>query len=136
MCGNGAALGAIVGGIAAYMTGGASLGLTAGTATAAAAGAGMGAMAGSTLVDQPEAMKKGTEAQSQANKIAVDQATKQADLADQANNRANGKQPDIAGMMSQNQLNAKGGQSGTMLTGNAGVDPNSLLLGKKTLLGT
>jgi hypothetical protein len=38
--------------------------------------------------------------------------------------------------MSQNQMNAKGGQSGTMLTGATGVDPNSLLLGKKTLLGT
>jgi hypothetical protein len=119
-------LGAIVGAVAAYYTGGASTMVM---------GAAAGASVGNATIDQPEAMKKAQDTQNQANKIALDQATKGADQADQAVNRANGKQPDIGGMFSQNELNAKGGQSGTMLTGTAGVDPNSLLLGKKTLLG-
>jgi hypothetical protein len=38
-------------------------------------------------------------------------------------------------MLSNNQAQAKGGESGTMLTGSAGVDPASLNLGKNTLLG-
>lgn len=135
MCGNGALLGALAGGALAYATGGASLGLTAGTMTAAGTGAALGAAAGSTLVDQPEAMQKGLSAQRDANQIAMDAATRQADQADQAINRANGRAPDITGLMSQNELNAKGGQSGTMLTGPQGVDPTTLLLGKKSLLG-
>ena len=126
MCGSGAALGAILGYALAPVTGGASLALAAGA----------GALAGDTLVDKPaEAAKKGLEAQQAANATAIDAATKQASAADQATNRANAKVPDIASMLSENVLNAKGGQSGTMLTGPQGVDPNALLLGKKTLLG-
>ena len=126
MCGSGAALGALLGYALAPVTGGASLALAAGA----------GALAGDTMVDKPaEAAKKGLEAQQAANATAIDAATKQASAADQATNRANGKVPDIASMLSENVLNAKGGQSGTMLTGPQGVDPNSLLLGKKTLLG-
>lgn len=126
MCGSGAALGAILGYALAPVTGGASLALAAGA----------GALAGDTLVDKPAAAaQKGMELQQQANNTAIDQATKQADQADQANNRANSKAPDLAALFGQNVLNAKGGQSGTMLTGAQGVDPNSLLLGKKTLLG-
>ena len=126
MCGGGAALGALLGYALAPVTGGASLAL-------AAAG---GALAGDTLVDKPaELAKKGIEAQNAANASAIDAATKQATAADQAMNRANGKAPDLASLMSENAMNAKGGQSGTMLTGPQGVDPNALLLGKKTLLG-
>jgi hypothetical protein len=73
--------------------------------------------------------------QKQANQQAKDAATKQADLADQANNRANGKTPDLMGLSSQNALDAKGGIGSTMLTGPQGIDPKSLLLGKTTLLG-
>lgn len=62
-------------------------------------------------------------------------AVKVADQADQANNLANAKQPDIAGLASRNAMDAKGGQAGTMLTGPTGVDPKTLLLGKSTLLG-
>lgn len=74
-------------------------------------------------------------AQGAASRSAMDAATKQADMADQANNKANGKQPDTAGLLSANQMAAKGGVSGTMLTGPQGVDPKTLLLGKTTLLG-
>lgn len=72
-------------------------------------------------------------------RVATDQAAKQAaataDAADQATNRANAKSPDIAALTSADAMSAKGGQSGTMLTGSSGVDTSSLLLGKKTLLG-
>jgi hypothetical protein len=74
-------------------------------------------------------------AQRGAAQQAKDAATKQADSADQANNRANAKTPDIAAMLTANQGAAKGGASGTMLTGTAGVDPAQLQLGKNTLLG-
>jgi type II secretory pathway pseudopilin PulG len=80
--------------------------------------------------------KKAAAAQQQAASQATTAANTAADQADQANNRANGKQPDISSMSSANSLAAKGGVGGTMLTGSQGVDPNSLLLGKKTLLGS
>jgi hypothetical protein len=56
-------------------------------------------------------------------------------LADEANNKANSKAPDIMALMSANALAGKAGQSGTMLTGPSGVDPSLLTLGKSTLLG-
>jgi hypothetical protein len=84
---------------------------------------------------QHQAASKAADAQEAASTQAVSNAKTQADLADQANNRANAKQPDIAGMSSSNAMAAKGGQSGTMLTGAQGVDPNALSLGKSTLLG-
>lgn len=131
--GDGALLGAAIGAGLAYATGGASLGLTAGKA--ALAGGAVGATAGSTMIDQPAAMKKGIEAQQQATKVAVDAAEKQAKAADQEFNRVNAKTADVGGMAGANMLTAKGGNSGTTLTGSTGVDPASLLLGKKTLLG-
>lgn len=100
----------------------------------------MGAMAGASVgnaaIDQPEMQKKAIESQQQAATQANDAATKAASQADQANNAANAKQPDIQGIQSSNQMAAKGGVSGTMLTGPQGVDPKSLLLGKATLLGS
>ncbi len=117
-------LGAAAGAGLAFLTGGASLAL----------GAGLGAVAGG-LSDQADAGKQAADAQKAASDTAVATATKQADQADQANNRANGKQPDIASMSSSNAMAAKGGVSGTMLTGPQGVDPKTLLLGKTTLLG-
>ena len=85
--------------------------------------------------NQNEQASKAADAQDRANAVATDNANKQANAADQANNRANAKQPDAAGLSGANALAAKGGQSGTMLTGAMGVDPSTLLLGKKTLLG-
>lgn len=78
-----------------------------------------------------------------AQKTASDQATTQAKATaeaatkanDEATNRANPKAADLTAMSSSNALAAKGGASGTMLTGPQGVDPSTLLLGKTTLLG-
>jgi hypothetical protein len=53
----------------------------------------------------------------------------------EAMNKANQKQPDTAAITAENKANGKSGQSGTMLTGPTGIDMNSLLLGKNTLLG-
>lgn len=86
-----------------------------------------------------EAAAKQEEAANAQNAIAksqLDLAKKNAQQQEEQINRANAKSPDIAGMLSANQNAAKGGQSGTMLTGPQGVDPNSLNLGKNTLLGS
>lgn len=79
--------------------------------------------------------ERAASAQDDANKKAEQNAKTQADQADQAVNRANGKRPNIGAMLAANQQAAKGGQSGTMLTGPAGIDPNVLNLSKNTLLG-
>jgi alkaline phosphatase len=67
------------------------------------------------------------------------QAKDQAKIAnaqqEEATNRANRKSPDSAATMAAAILAGKSGQSGTMLTGPQGVDPNGLMLGKATLLG-
>lgn len=51
------------------------------------------------------------------------------------NNRANARGPDVNALFAQNELEGQQGASGTMLTGPMGVDPNSLSLGKNTVLG-
>jgi len=77
--------------------------------------------------------------QRSAQNKAMDQARRNAEAsanqADQDFNKANRKQPDTMSLLSANQQSARGGVSGTMLTGSTGVDPGSLLLGKNTLLG-
>lgn len=50
-------------------------------------------------------------------------------------NRQNAKGPDTNAMFAQNELEGQQGDTGTMLTGPVGVDPNSLMLNKNTLLG-
>lgn len=74
--------------------------------------------------------------QSDALKNAEQNQQSQSALQDQAINRANPKQPNTAAAQSSMQQGAKGGPSGTMLTGPAGVDPSTLSLGKSTLLGS
>lgn len=74
--------------------------------------------------DQKEAQAQNTAA-----------AKKTATQADEANNKANQKRANSSALLSSNQQAAKGGQSGTMLTGPSGIDPNALQLGKTTLLG-
>jgi hypothetical protein len=90
---------------------------------------------GISVANQYQQGEDAKKAQSEANTKATANARTAADQADQANNRANGKQPDIASLSSQNSMAAKGGVGGTMLTGPQGVDPKTLLLGKTTLLG-
>ena len=70
-----------------------------------------------------------------ANNTAIVNAKKNAMLADEANGKANARSPDSDAMNSANVVAGKSGQSGTLLTGTSGVDPNSLTLGKTTLLG-
>lgn len=72
-----------------------------------------------------------SKAQETAARNAEAQAKKQADAADQAQNRANQRRASMPGAGS----NPGSAPSATMLTGAGGVDPNSLLLGKSTLLG-
>lgn len=84
---------------------------------------------------QKTAASQAADAQSKASAQATANATKAADAADQANNKANAKQPDVSALDSSNAMSAKGGVSGTMLTGASGVDPKTLLLGRTTLLG-
>lgn len=79
--------------------------------------------------------QKQAAAQRSAQAQAKAAADKQAQLADEANNRANQKSPDTVGAMSSAQQSGKAGASGTMLTGPSGVDPSALNLGKNTLLG-
>lgn len=71
--------------------------------------------------------------QKKNNAASLAMAKKQADLADQANNKANAKVPDIAALLAGNQ--APGGVGSTMLTGPGGVDTSKLTLGRNTLLG-
>ena len=71
------------------------------------------------------------QAMNQAKQIADQQATVQTEQI----NKANAKSPDVGSLLSANTQAAKGGQSGTMLTGPAGIDPNTLSLSKSSLLG-
>lgn len=50
-------------------------------------------------------------------------------------NKSTSRAPDSASLISQAQQKSKVGGAGTMLTGPMGVDPQSLTLGKSTLLG-
>lgn len=54
---------------------------------------------------------------------------------EQQNNKANARGPDTEALLAANAQEGQAGASGTMLTGPLGVDPNSLSLGKNTLLG-
>lgn len=88
-----------------------------------------------SISQQRQQASQAADAQAQASEKATAAATKQADLADVANNKANAKSPDVNSLMSANTAAAKGAGGSTMLTGPLGVDPKTLLLGKTTLLG-
>lgn len=77
---------------------------------------------------QAKAAKKSANQQA----VAADKLYKQQE---EQNNRANARGPDVNALFAQNQVEGQQGASGTMLTGPMGVDPNSLALGKNTLLG-
>ncbi|BCB27048.1 hypothetical protein SKTS_19340 [Sulfurimicrobium lacus] len=95
-------------------------------------------MAGAALAGTAYSIYSGeraADAQSSAQNQAKAQADKQATAADQAQNRANQKKPDTSAILSAAGQAGKAGESGTMLTGPAGVGANTLNLGKNTLLG-
>lgn len=62
-------------------------------------------------------------------------AKKQERDAEQQLNAQTQKRPNTSAMLDAASQNARGGASGTMLTGAQGVDPSMLTLGKNTLLG-
>jgi acyl-coenzyme A synthetase/AMP-(fatty) acid ligase len=103
------------------------MGIETGTALLIAAAASAGAAAYSA--------NKQAGAQEDANRTATANAKATAKAADEASNKANQKQPDAGAMLSANLTAGKAGQSSTLLTGAGGIDPNSLTLGKTTLLG-
>ena len=80
---------------------------------------------------QDQALNQQKQAQAEAKQTAQQQQKR----SEMAQNAANRKQPDVAGIMQAAGQGLQGGASGTMLTGPTGVDPNALSLGKNTLLG-
>lgn len=82
---------------------------------------------------QGASQKKEAKKANAANAAASAKTQKQAE---EEINRKNAKSPDTLALLSQNQQDAASGSAtSTMLTGAGGVDPNSLALGKNTLLG-
>ena len=63
------------------------------------------------------------------------QSAAQAKAADQKFNAANQKRPDTRSLLDAASSAGRGGVSGTMLTGPAGVKKEDMVLGKSTLLG-
>lgn len=94
----------------------------------------LGALAASTAASIYTGRKQ-EKAQERAGQEATLAARKQEKSADEATNKMNQKAPDTSAMASANKLAGLAGNAGTMLTGPAGVDPATLQLGKKTLLG-
>lgn len=80
---------------------------------------------------QSDALNQQRDAQSKAEANAL----KQEKAGEEATNRSLAKRPDTGAILSSAEQAAKTGTGGTMLTGAQGVDPNSLQLEKKTLLG-
>lgn len=103
------------------------MGIETGTALLISALAGAGAAAYSA--------NKAEKAQDNATNQATANAKATADAAAQANNKANQKKPDSDALLSANIAAGQNGLASTMLTGPYGIDPNTLTLGKTTLLG-
>lgn len=85
------------------------------------------------LSKQESALSKQESAQAQAVKAAEGQRKR----SEMVVNQANRQQPNVAGITQAARAGGgDSGASGTMLTGPIGVDPNTLELGKSTLLGS
>ena len=79
--------------------------------------------------------EKARSAQKKASTQAAADAKLAARQADQANNRANPKAPNIAALMSQNMAASGGGVGSTFLTGSGGAPVSPGMLGRSTKLG-
>ena len=99
-------------------------------AMAGAAAAGTGATIASSISSK-EQQEKALQQQTKAQSAAAGTAASEQRMSQQAQAAANRKAPDIAALMAS--ANTPG--SNTMLTGPGGVNPNSLSLGRSTLLG-
>ena len=112
--------------------------LLAGGLAAAGVAASVGGL-GYTIAAGEDAKRKQADAlgkQERAQTQAVASAETQRQQSQQLVNRANQKKPDVSSIMQAAADSSKGGAAGTMLTGPTGVDPNSLALGKSSLLGS
>lgn len=79
--------------------------------------------------------EKAQRQQARAQRQNLEQARKAEKAQEEAINRANMRQPDIAAIISSAQAAQREGIGSTMLTGTKGIDPSALVLGRKTLLG-
>tara|TARA_R100000278_G_scaffold83148_1_gene63771 strand:+ start:264 stop:587 length:324 start_codon:yes stop_codon:yes gene_type:complete len=99
------------------------------------------AAVGSTFVavksanDQRKVQRQALEDQRKANERAESRAMAEKQRSEQEYNRANRQNVDVESSLDAAELSAQQGASGTLLTGNMGVDPNELNLGQNTLLG-
>lgn len=85
---------------------------------------------------QEKAVNRATD-QAKQNSLAQEQrALKTERQGEAAMNKANRRKPNVNAILEAAQKGAAGGASGTMLTGPAGIDSNSLLLGKSGMLGS
>jgi len=99
------------------------------------------AAVGSTFVavksanDQRKVQRQALEDQRKANERTEARARAEEQRTQQEYNRANRQNVDVESSLDAAELSAQQGASGTLLTGNMGVDPNELNLGQNTLLG-
>lgn len=99
--------------------------------TAALIGAALAASTGYSIYEG----ERSAAAQKRAQRQALANSRAAAQSADEANNRANQKQPNANALLAAAQQAASGGVGGTLLTGPQGVNPGEMSLGKSTLLG-
>ena len=132
------------GAIAAAATIGTALGATgAGAAAVGALAVGSAAVGaaglGYTIAAGEDAKRKQADSlgrQQAAQQQAVNAAQGQRKQSEMRVNQVNRQQPNVSGIMEAASAASGGGVGGTMLTGPTGVDPNSMALGKSSLLGS
>ena len=89
----------------------------------------------SSANEQKRIQRQALAEQQRQNNIANQRATDTAQKQEEAFNRANQQQVDVMNIQDAEKLKSKQGLSGTLLTGNQGVDPDELNLSSNTLLG-
>tara|TARA_R100000988_G_scaffold101471_1_gene74455 strand:- start:48 stop:371 length:324 start_codon:yes stop_codon:yes gene_type:complete len=85
--------------------------------------------------EQRKIQKKQLEQQRQANEQALTRAEEEKQRSEQEYNRANRQNVDVESALDASKLSSKQGASGTLLTGNMGVNSEELDTSKNTLLG-
>lgn len=96
---------------------------------------GLGVYSGISANQGLQAQKGAMAEQQRANAALEQRAKSQSRKSQEAINAANRRSPDSASMLAAASQAAQSGPESTMLTGPQGVDPNSLALGRRTLLG-
>jgi hypothetical protein len=91
-------------------------------------------MGAGTLFSAFNGMKQASTAE-KANEQAQQNAQQAKTDSERAQNKADQKSPNVGAMLEANTGSARSTGAGTMLTGPQGIDPDTLMLGKNTLLG-